>query len=624
MLNRDPRPAADIVRAVLFFFASTVGLTACGEGGNVSAPPADAPAGTAPIANAGPNLVNIPAGSPITLNGSASTDPLGHSLAYNWTLVSKPAGSGADLANPTSVSPSFTVDRDGIYKAQLVVNNGVQNSAPDTVNISTMNEPPVANAGPDQGVKALGSLITLNGSTSSDPNGDPLTYSWTLLSKPAGSGADLANPTSAAPSFTVDRDGTYTAQLIVNDGRQNSAPDTVKISTANVPPVANAGSDQTGKALGSLITLNGSASSDPNGDPLTYNWTLVSKPAGSGADLPNPTSASPSFTVDRDGTYTVQLVVNDGTQNSAPDNVNITTVNEPPVAKAGPDQTGKALGSLITLNGSASSDPNGDPLTYNWTLVSKPAGSGADLPNPTSAAPSFTVDRDGTYTVQLVVNDGTQNSAPDSVIITTVTNGGTVRQTLAADNFNRPDSADLGSAWGSGYTDKVPAMIVSQQVRAIDTNLADPKSAESYNAVAPPSDQWCQVTLGTWTGSEDRELGCILRAQPAPTVDWYWCYARANGARNAAIVSHHPGGAGDTNLASDFSVEWAAGDKLRCEAQGTSLRLYRLPAGTTTETLLLSATDGEFTSGRAGLLLWMKTGGDLSHATVDDFSMGQF
>ena len=165
--------------------------------------------------------------------------------------------------------------------------------------------------------------------------------------------------------------------------------------------------------------------------------------------------------------------------------------------------------------------------------------------------------------------------------------------------------------------------IVSQQVRPIATNPSDPKSAESYHAVTSSDDQWCQITLGIWTGSEDREFGCILRAHAPPTTNWYWCYARANGPSNASIVSHHTGGVGNINLAEDVSVIWAAGDKLRCEAQGTALRLYRIPAGTTAETLLLSTTDDEWTSGRAGLLLWMDTGGDLSHAAADDFEMGE-
>ena len=309
--------------------------------------------------------------------------PTGIHSRISWSL-SKPAGSTAVLANPTSVTPTFTVDRAGSYTAQLIVNDGTVSSAPNTVNISTVNVAPVANAGPDQGGKALGSIVTLNGSASSDANGDPLTFSWSLTSKPAGSTAVLANPTSVTPTFTVDRAGDYTAQLIVNDGTLNSAPNTVNISTVNVAPVANAGPDQGGKAPGSLITLNGSASSDANGDPLTYLWSLTAKPAGSAAALSSPTIVNPTFTVDRAGTYTAQLIVNDGTLSSAPNTVNISTNNVAPVANAGPDQGGKAPGSPVTLNGSASTDANGDPLTYLWSLTAKPAGSAAALSSLTS------------------------------------------------------------------------------------------------------------------------------------------------------------------------------------------------------------------------------------------------
>jgi hypothetical protein len=286
--------------------------------------------------------------------------------------------------------------------------------------VATSNDAPVANAGPDLGSIISGTVITLNGSASTDPNGDPLTYSWTLLTKPAGSAAVLANPTSVTPSFTVDLAGDYVVQLIVNDGTANSAPDTAIFSTNNVAPVANAGPDQGGITLGSLVTLDGSASTDGDSDPLTYSWTLLTKPAGSAAVLANPTSVTPTFTVDLAGDYTAQLIVNDGTVDSAPDSVIITSNNVAPVANAGPDQSGKALGSLVTLDGSASFDANGDPLTYSWSLTSKPADSTAVLKNPTSVSPTFTVDRAGTYIVQLIVNDGTLSSVPNTVNIYTV------------------------------------------------------------------------------------------------------------------------------------------------------------------------------------------------------------
>jgi hypothetical protein len=320
------------------------------------------------------------------------------------------------------------------------------NGCGDVNNLTTPNGAPVANAGPDLGSIPPGTVITLNGSASTDPNGDPLTYSWTFLSKPAGSAAVLANPTSVTPTFTVDFAGDYVVQLIVNDGTANSAPDSAIFSTNNVAPVANAGPDQGGIALGSLVTLDGSASSDGDGDPLTYSWTFLSKPAGSAAVLANPTSVTPTFTVDFAGDYAAQLIVNDGTVDSAPDSVIITSNNVAPVANAGPDQGGIALGSLVTLDGSASSDANGDPLTYSWSLTSRPAGSAAVLANPTSVTPTFTVDLAGIYVVQLIVNDGTVNSAPNTVNIYTVVRITTNR--LQEGRRNRPYADTLEASGG--------------------------------------------------------------------------------------------------------------------------------------------------------------------------------
>jgi PKD domain-containing protein/K319-like protein len=280
-----------------------------------------------------------------------------------------------------------------------------------------VNTAPTANAGADQ-TGGVGQTIQLDGSGSSDINGDPLTYQWTLTAKPSGSGAALLNPTTVHPSLTLDKPGNYTGQLIVNDGTVNSAPDTVVISTVNSAPVANAGPDQTG-VVAQTIQLNGSGSSDVDGDLLTYQWTLTGWPAGSNATVTNPTSVTPTVTLDKPGNYTGQLVVNDGTVNSAPDTVVISTMNSAPVAHAGPDQT-HFVGDTAQLDGSGSSDVDGDPLTYEWSLTAVPPGSTAALSDPTVVAPTFVLDRPGTYVAQLLVHDGTVNSAPDTVTISTV------------------------------------------------------------------------------------------------------------------------------------------------------------------------------------------------------------
>src|SRR5207245_3889912 len=189
------------------------------------------------------------------LDGSASSDVDGNPLSYQWSLTTRPAGSLATLSDPTVVQPTLTLDKPGTYIAQLIVNDGIASSAPDAVAISTLNSPPVANAGPDQSA-GVGTLVQLDGSASSDVDGNPLSYQWSLTTRPVGSLATLSDPTVVQPTLTLDKPGTYIAQLIVNDGIASSAPDTVAISTQNSPPVANAGSDQSA-LVGTLVQLDG-------------------------------------------------------------------------------------------------------------------------------------------------------------------------------------------------------------------------------------------------------------------------------------------------------------------------------------------------------------------------------
>jgi hypothetical protein len=105
-------------------------------------------------------------------------------------------------------------------------------------------------------------------------------------------------------------------------------------NNANVAPVADAGSAQ-GVAAGTLVTLNGRASSDANVDPLSYSWTLTTKPAGSTATLTGATTTAPTFTADLPGTYIATLVVNDGTLGSAAATATITGLTASYVVQGG-------------------------------------------------------------------------------------------------------------------------------------------------------------------------------------------------------------------------------------------------------------------------------------------------
>jgi hypothetical protein len=214
------------------------------------------------------------------------------------------------------VNPTFTPDMEGPYVLRLVVNDGVSDSAVSSVTITAVagNIAPVADAGPDQNV-VTGATVTLDGSGSHDPNGDPLTYAWTTLSKPAGSIATLQNANGVMPDFTPDVAGNYIFGLIVTDNNAaQSGEDTVTIiakAGGNVPPVADAGPDQN-VVTGSTVTLDGSGSHDPNPlDFLAYSWSMISKPSGSFATLFAPLDPQPTFTADISGSYVFALVVTD-------------------------------------------------------------------------------------------------------------------------------------------------------------------------------------------------------------------------------------------------------------------------------------------------------------------------
>lgn len=186
----------------------------------------------------------------------------------------------------------------------------------------------------------------------------------------------------------------------------------------NRAPVADAGDDDE-VGVGEVVGLDGGGSHDPDGDPITYDWRFVTRPGSSSASLVDDERADPQFVPDVPGRYELGLVVSDGALESAEDTVEI-TVTEPnggPVANAGRDQY-VTEGDLVGLDGSGSSDPDGDALQYAWTLVTRPSGSSATLTSSTSDSPRFTADVAGTYTISLTVSDGAETSAPDEVVVT--------------------------------------------------------------------------------------------------------------------------------------------------------------------------------------------------------------
>ena len=296
-------------------------LTACGGGSGETAtsPPATptAPTNTAPVANAGADQ-SVALSAVVTLNGSASTDADGDALTFNWVFIERPASSVASLNSATVSSPTFTADIAGNYVIRLIVNDGTADSAADFVTITATppsNRGPTANAGSDRSV-ALNSVVALDGTGSSDAEGDPLTYRWTIAQQPVGSAISLSSATAAQPTFSATHRGQYVFSLVVNDGAVDSAPDTVTITAGNGSPSVDAGAPERHFYINNTVPLTGAAA-DPEGDRLTYLWELVSAPSGNTGAIANPIALSTSFVPTAPGDYRLRLTVSDGASSTS-------------------------------------------------------------------------------------------------------------------------------------------------------------------------------------------------------------------------------------------------------------------------------------------------------------------
>jgi PKD repeat protein/cytochrome c553 len=252
-------------------------------------------------------------GTAMNFNANAS-DPNGDTLSYSWDF--------GDGSSSTLPAPSHTYSSAGDYTVSLMVddNNGGTATCMATVTVSVaspVNQNPTCSAiTPTMGEQ--NTVITFS-ATASDPDGDPLTYSWDF--------GDGSTSTQASPSHTYVNTGDYTVTLTVSDGRggTSSCSATVSISAPapeNQPPVCSNIAPTTGNTN---VALSFSADAiDPDGDPLTYNWDF--------GDGNTSTQVNPSHTYSSAGIYTVSLTVSDGNGGASSCSTSVTITAPPPAS----------------------------------------------------------------------------------------------------------------------------------------------------------------------------------------------------------------------------------------------------------------------------------------------------
>ena len=381
-------------------------------------------------ANAGPDQT-VNEGDTVFLDGSKSKPGNDNNtiLSYQWKQVEIEGHPeviirGADQAIASFIAPQVLKNTRLKFQLKVTFSSGNTDKDNTRVRVLQTEDPPIADAGPDQ-IVAEETTVTLDGSNSFDPDpGDSITYQW---QQTGGSPTVvLADANTAKASFVAPIVGpggaSLTFELTVTDsGGFNDTDSTiVDVRFVNDPPTADAGPDQNVDEQ-TKVTLDGSNSSDPDDGIESYRWEQI---VGPSVSLSDPEAVQPTFLapdVGPDGvSFTFELIVTDfgGLQSSDTAIINVTWLNDPPTANAGVDQTVLEK-STVTLDGSNSSDSDDGIGSYRWKQV---AGTSVTFSDPTEdrptfEAPSFDDSSDQPLVFELLVTDNGGLQSSDSTTV---------------------------------------------------------------------------------------------------------------------------------------------------------------------------------------------------------------
>lgn len=362
--------------------------------------PSALPVNHPPVLSAAPTCTPNPAttGQTVTFSASA-TDADNDPLTYSWDMGNGITKTGASVTQVYATAGSYTV--------VVTVTDGKGGSDTKSVAITVttpVNHPPVLSAPPTctPNPGAVGQTLTLTASAT-DPDSDPLTYSWDMGNGTTKTGASITQVYNAA--------GTYTVTVTVSDGRGGSDSKTVSVPVnvaLNHAPVLSAIPTCTPNAgvVGQTLSFSANAT-DVDSDPLTYTWNM-----GNGTSL---TGASVTQAYSTAGTYTASVVVSDGRGGSDTKSVSVTInvppPNHPPVLSAAPSCSPNpaTVGQTQTFTASAT-DADNDPLAYTWNLGNGTTKTGASITQVYASA--------GVYSVTVTATDGKGGSDTKSVSVT--------------------------------------------------------------------------------------------------------------------------------------------------------------------------------------------------------------
>jgi len=334
----------------------------------------------------------------VDFDASGSFDPDGQSITYAWSF--------GDGSTGTGVVAKHTYYTAAIYAVLLTVRNESGDEDQATVTIAVSEAATPGNAKPNAEFTSTPNVgetpftVSFDASGSSDSDGYITSYQWTFGDGESGSGAST--------SHTYDDSGTHEVWLMVadNNGATDTATTTIQATASNVPPVASFSASPTSGEAPLEVSFNASASHDSDGSIVSYVWVFEDGENGSGATVTHTYSAA--------GTYSAQLTVtdDDGVTDSTSRSIQVSPVpNIPPTASftASPSSGDAPL--TVEFDASASSDPDGTVISYEWTF-----GDGEHVSGVTA---THVYTNPGSYTAVLTVtdDDGSSDFESHSIVV---------------------------------------------------------------------------------------------------------------------------------------------------------------------------------------------------------------
>lgn len=433
----------------------------------------------------------------VSLDASESYDPDRFDrLTFTWQVLSQPVDADVTLSAVSGPQVSFSAATLGNYEVavQVTDSKGEMTQAVYTFTVTTDNLPPIVELGSDSNVRIA--PITLTCASCYDPEGELLTYQWQLQSRPAQSSSEILSATEASAQLNPDVAGEYVVALTVSDGvtAVTSKPRTFFVDD-NQKPTAKISAPET-VFIGEPVVLDATQSIDPNNDPLTFEWQVVDAASDIILQIEN---GKASFTPSVLGHYTVSVRANDGQYFSDPvtHTVNVTENLSPVITFVNENPRAIQLGSEAQFDASGSYDPEGDVLTYQWSL-DKPAGSTAQLSADNLATNSLLADMAGNYTVHLQVSDSAGNTSRKSIDVTVTDPVSYISGTVTArllNSLNKPvANAELNINGVQHFTDdmgRLNAWVEIEEGKALEVSTQDSRLASStYTAPSITQDNF--------------------------------------------------------------------------------------------------------------------------------------